>query len=122
MLEPLADSDDTDDRPAGLLLLGRLAVQAGDRETSRRWLKAAIEAGDREVEAYARVELGRLLAETADLVGSREVLTPLLDQHGIQSGQARQILDELSAGERITPPGGQAVHRRRPSCRPAVGW
>ena len=71
---------------------------------ARRWLGAAIEAGDQEVEAEARVELGRILAEAADLAGSREILTPLLDQHSIQGEQASQILDELSAGERITPP------------------
>ena len=47
VLEPLADLADTESRPAGLLLLGRLAVQSRDTEATRRWFTAAIEAGTR---------------------------------------------------------------------------
>ena len=65
----------------------------------------AIGAGDQEVEAYARVELGRLLAESGDLSDSRKFLAPLLDRHDDQGEQARRIVAQLDAGAPIAPSG-----------------
>jgi cellulose synthase operon protein C len=111
VLEPLAASNDTEYRPAALLLLGRLALLEKDLAAARRWLAAAIEAGDSEVEADARVELSLLLAETADLEDSREILTPLLDQHGSARTRAGEILSELTADDRTVPQASPSAPR-----------
>ena len=45
-----------------------------------------------------------MLAEAADLEGSRDILTPLLDQPGSLQAEAAAILGELTAGENAAPP------------------
>jgi cellulose synthase operon protein C len=104
VLKPLAASNDAEHRPAGLLLLGRLAVQDKNTADGSRWLTAAIDADDPEVETEARLELARLLAESADIKGSREVLAPLFDQPGDVPAQAEELLRELDAADRLAPP------------------
>jgi len=112
VLEPLAASDDSEHRPAGLLLLGRLAWQDKDIEDGRRWLTAAIEAGDREVEAEARSELGQMLAQAGEIEASREVLSPLIGQSSAASGRAEAFLGTLTGVPDAAAPA--------PSGRPAL--
>ena len=85
-------------------MLGLLAAQDRDVPAARRWLTAAIDAGEPDIEEQARYELGRLLAETGDPAGARQVLTPQPGQDGSGRPRAEEILGELAAAERITGP------------------
>jgi len=104
MLEPLVASSDTEYRPAGLLLLGRLAARDKSVEVSKRWFTDAIGADDLEIEIEARLELGRLLADSGDLNGSRQALTPLLEYGDAIRAQAEEMLGELDTAEKRAPP------------------
>ncbi|MGH3902576.1 MAG: tetratricopeptide repeat protein [Pseudonocardiaceae bacterium] len=120
LLIPLADSDDREHRPAGLLLLGELAVIMVKFDEAKKWYAQAIEQAassqDGDTEERAREELAALLErirtrrptpralDSSAPVGDRSATAPVQDPGRAPDGMALTpevlaLLGEVASAE-----------------------
>jgi cellulose synthase operon protein C len=96
LIEQVAASDDIDQAPRALCLLGEIYLQDDDDEAAWTCLDRAVQSGHRDWSPYASVGLGVLRARAGDLDGARGLLDAVITaKHPSESARAADVLGDI---------------------------